>query len=144
MNATENEPAQENSELEKSSIGESGHTREQTQKFVVVGEPAAPGRRRGRATQQVLIERKFQRRNNVNTLDGLIREHARLLVLVRNGEIALDRGEVLGRGYGRHRELLSARDEIKTLQTLKEQLQVLVDEKTGQRLIDDAQRERRK
>ena len=69
-----------------------------------------------------VLERKFKRRNNINSLPGLIREHARLIALMRSNEIALDRAEVMSRAYGRHREMVTALEERTLLETMQRQL----------------------
>jgi hypothetical protein len=87
----------------------------------------------------VLIERKFQRRNNITNLPGLIREHARLIALIRNGEIPLDRGEILSRAMGRHKEMVTALEERNQLKAIVEQLRALRGDSSPQLMIDESQ-----
>jgi hypothetical protein len=115
-------------------------TRTQTDNSAVVEEmaPEKPGRKAKPATG-TLVERQFQRRNNINSLPGLIREHARLIALMRSGEIALDRAEVMSRAYSRHREMVTALEQRTMLTAIQEQLDALRGQPSQQRLIDDAQ-----
>jgi hypothetical protein len=86
----------------------------------------------------VLVERKFQRRNNITNLPGLIREHARLIALIRNGEIPLDRGEILSRAMGRHKEMVTALEERNQLKAIVEQLRALRGDPSPQLMIDES------
>jgi hypothetical protein len=71
------------------------------------------------------VERQFQRRNNINSLPGLIREHARLIALMRSGEISLDKAEVMSRAYSRHREMVSALEQRTQLEAIQKQLEAV-------------------
>jgi hypothetical protein len=139
MNTQNTETAKPISEMENGTIGESVITRTDDQNSSVVGESAEPkaaGRRN--PVKGTLIERKFQRRNNINSLPGLIREHARLIALIRAGEIALDRGEVLSRAYGRHKEMVSALEQRNELAKIREELRAIRGDPSQQFLIDEA------
>jgi hypothetical protein len=113
--------------------------RTQTENSSQVAEPAAaPAAGRRNPAQGVLIERQFQRRNNINSLPGLIREHARLIALMRSGEISLDKGEILSRAYARHKEMVSALEQRTQLAAIEQQLKALRGEPPQQLLIDEA------
>jgi hypothetical protein len=127
MNTTNAETGHENSEMENRQEGEI--LTEPTQNLnsgVVGGSPPTRGRKvTVKAKGGELVERQFQRRNNINSLPGLIREHARLIQLIRNGEIPLDRGEVLSRAYGRHKEMVTALEQRTQLAAIHAQLEAL-------------------
>lgn len=109
--------------------GKTLRPRERSQNSSVVATPVAG-----------VLERKFKRRNNINSLPGLIREHARHIQLMRNGEMPLDRGEVLSRAYGRHKEMVTALEERNQLKAIVEQLRALRGDPSPQMLIDESQR----
>jgi hypothetical protein len=111
------------------------HTDDQV--FTVIGEPARPGKRK--PVSGTLVERQFQRRNNINSLPGLIREHARLIAQTRNGEISLEKAEVLSRQYARHKEMVNALEQRTQLAAIEEQLRALRGNPSQQLLIDEAQ-----
>jgi hypothetical protein len=142
MSTTNREAAKPISELETGPMGETVITREQTANSSQVAEPAAAkaaGRRNpGKPANGTLVERQFQRRNNINSLPGLIREHARLIALMRTGEISLDKAEVMSRAYSRHREMVSALEQRTQLEAIQQQLAALRGEPSGQFLIDEA------
>jgi hypothetical protein len=132
MNTTNGQEPKAVNQLENGMEAKTIHPHASDQDSSVVGDsaprPARP--RRGRpVTVKVkggeLIERQFQRRNNINSLPGLIREHARLIQLIRNGEIALDRGEMLSRAYGRHKEMVTALEQRTALAAIQAQLEAL-------------------
>jgi hypothetical protein len=138
MSTTNAETGNQNSEMENGPVGETIPSRTDDQDSTVVGESSA--RPSGRKpVSGALIERQFQRRNNINSLPGLIREHARLIALMRNGEIALDRAEVLSRAYGRHKEMVTALEQRTQLAAIQEQLRALRGDPPAQLLIDEAQ-----
>jgi hypothetical protein len=141
MNTRNAQMVSENSDMENRQEGETMATRTNDQNSGVVGAP--PKRSRGgkvtvKAKGGELIERQFQRRNNINSLPGLIREHARLIQMIRNGEIPLDRGEVLSRAYGRHKEMVTALEQRTQLAAIQEQLKALRGDPSAQLLIDEA------
>ena len=115
-------------------------TREQTENSSRVAEPvpAKAASRRNPPPNGTLVERQFQRRNNINGLPGLIREHARLIALMRSGEISLDKAEVMSRAYSRHREMVSALEQRTQLEAIQQQLAALRGEPSQQFLIDEA------
>jgi hypothetical protein len=127
MNTTNAEPGHQNSEMENGYMGETRKTPTQDPNSGVVGE--SPPKRGRKVTVKAkggeLVERQFQRRNNINSLPGLIREHARLIQLIRNGEIPIDKGEVLSRAYGRHKEMVSALEQRTQLAAIQKQLESL-------------------
>lgn len=137
MNTLNQNQPSEIKEMENGSIGETIPSRDADQNSSVVGDSAARPSR-GKPASGTLIERKFQRRNNINSLPGLIREHARLIALIRAGEITLDRGEVLSRAYGRHKEMVSALETRTELAAIREQLKAIRLGPSSQMLIDDA------
>ncbi|MEA3196288.1 MAG: hypothetical protein QOF32_340 [Gammaproteobacteria bacterium] len=125
MNTTNGETGSENSEIASRQVGETMQPHTHGQYSSMVGESPPPKRGRKvtvKANGGELIERQFQRRNNINILPGLIREHARLIQLIRNGEIPLDRGEVLSRAYGRHKEMVTALEQRTQLEAIRQQL----------------------
>jgi gas vesicle protein len=85
-----------------------------------------------------LVDRKKKRRNNINSLPGLIREHARLILMTLNGEIALEKAEVLSRQYSRHKEMVTALEQRTQLAGILEQLQALRGDPSPQLMIDEA------
>jgi len=138
MNTTNTEAPKPINEVENAPIGETIPARTDDLNSCVVGESPAARTSGGRkSVSGTLIERKFQRRNNINSLPGLIREHARLIALIRSGEIALDRGEVLSRAYGRHKEMVSALETRTELAKIREQLQALRVGPNSQMMIDE-------
>jgi len=127
MSTTNGKVAQPVSELENGMMGEAQQTPAHDQNPPVVGD--LPPQRGRKVTVKVkggeLVERQFQRRNNINSLPGLIREHARLIQLIRNGDIPLDRGEVLSRAYGRHKEMVTALEQRTQLAAIQKQLEAM-------------------
>jgi gas vesicle protein len=83
------------------------------------------------------VDRIKKRRNNINSLPGLIREHARLILQTRNREIPLEMAEVLSRQYSRHKEMVSALEQRTLLAAIQEQLQALRGNPSQQLLIDE-------
>ena len=78
-----------------------------------------------------LQQRKWRRRNDISTLHGLIREHSRLIGAIQNGRIDLSKGEVLSRAYGRHREMVHAREEVQNLEVLAERLKTIIEARSS-------------
>jgi len=132
--------------MESQPVGETVVTREQSQNSTVVGEPAnakaAKPARKPKEVNGTLVERQFKRRNNINSLPGLIREHARHIALMRTGEMPLDRGEVLSRAYARHKEMVSALEQRTQLAAIEQQLAALRGQPSQQLLIDEARAKR--
>jgi len=77
-----------------------------------------------------VLERRWRRKNNISTLDGLMREHARLIKQMHGNKISLEKGEILSRAYGRHREIVAALEQLEGLKTLQAQLEALRGEPT--------------
>ena len=100
-------------------------TREQTSNSGVVGElsaaPASPPRKALRG----IVERRWRRKNDINSLHGLIREHSRVIAAMHSGRIPLEKGEVLSRAYARHREMVSAYEQQSQLAAIQAQLEAL-------------------
>lgn len=72
-----------------------------------------------------VLERPWRRKNNINSLDGLMREHGRLIRSMHAGKISLEKGEILSRAYGRHKEIVQALQQIAQLESLHAQLAAL-------------------
>jgi hypothetical protein len=72
-----------------------------------------------------VLERPWRRKNNISTLDGLMREHARLIKQMHGNKISLEKGEILSRAYGRHREIVAALEQLEELKALHAQLAAL-------------------
>ena len=64
-------------------------------------------------------------------MDGLIREHSRIIGAIQNGRIDLSTGEVLSRAYGRHREMVHSREEVQNLQVLAERLKAIIEDRSA-------------
>jgi len=115
---------------------------EQIDNSAVVGDStAAPAAVRSRRVKQIL-ERRWRRKNDINTLHGLIREHSRVIAAMHSGRIPLEKGEVLSRAYGRHLTMVHAHEEITHLVTIRDKLAALRGEPSAQQLIDDDAKER--
>jgi hypothetical protein len=100
------------------------------------GEVGGPTRRP--AALKGILERRWRRKNNINSLAGLIREHSRVIAAMHNGRLSLDKGEVLSRAYGRHREMVTALEQQTLLADIQRQLAELRGEPSAQSLVDDA------
>jgi hypothetical protein len=113
-------------------------TRTHDQNSTVMAEPAAaqPAGRRNPLKQ--VFERRWRRKNDINSLAGLIREHSRVIAAMHSGRLSLDKGDVLSRAYGRHREMVSALEQRTLLTDIQAQLAALRGEPSGQFLIDAA------
>ncbi len=92
----------------------------------VVGDaaPAAEAPAAARPLEGV-VERRWRRRRDLNSIDGVVREHARLIAAMHNNRVPLERGEILSRAYARHREMVAARDQIAALERIQTQLEDL-------------------
>lgn len=140
MSTQHQEAMQTINDLKTGPMAEKVITREQTENSSQVAEPG-PAKAAGKRNPAngTLVERQFQRRNNINSLPGLIREHARLIALMRSGEISLDKAEVMSRAYSRHREMVTALEQRTMLTSIQEQLAALRGQPSQQFLIDEAQ-----
>lgn len=134
MSTKKERAASQIKDLEVDDSGKSAAANEHDSNSSEVG-GSAPAKAK-RVALKGMEARKFQRHNNINGLDGLIREHARLIALIRNGEIALDRGEVLSRAYGRHKDMVTAREQRTELSQMLEALQRIADERRTVLTID--------
>ena len=99
-------------------------TRTQGAEFLPVRRPGRP-----RLTPAQLAEarqrRAEQRKADLLTLPGLVREHARLLRRMHAQAFDLARVEILSRAFLRQRELVTAMEEIERLRSIQEQLERL-------------------
>ena len=132
MTRPKKDGAKKISEIETGQDGESLRPQEHAQNSGVVGDVPRPKALRG------VLERKWRRKNDINSLPGLIREHSRLISAMHNGRIRLDLGEVLSRAYSRHREMVSALEQRQQLAAITEQLKALRGEPSAQLMIDEA------
>lgn len=85
-----------------------------------------------------ILERRWRRKNNINSLAGLIREHARVIAAMHSGRIPMDKADTLSRAYGRHREMVTALEQQSQLDAIQQQLAAIRGEPSGQLLIDEA------
>lgn len=92
---------------------------------------------RVRPAARGVLERKWRRRRDISSLDGLIREHGRLISNLHNGKIALEKGEVLSRAYARHREMVAALEQNQYLQKIQAQLAELGAQGSIPRLVTE-------
>ena len=83
------------------------------------------GTKRARPAVKGVLERAWRRRNDINSLPGLIREHGRLIAAMHTGRMGLDTGEILSRAYARHREMVTALEQNTYLQTIQAQLEAI-------------------
>ncbi|MGA2190544.1 MAG: hypothetical protein ABSH33_18645 [Steroidobacteraceae bacterium] len=131
MNTTNGQAATPINEFDSRPVGETTVPRTQDLNSAVVGEVVKPLASAAPAPAvHGVLERRFKRRNNINGLAGLIREHARLIALMRNNEIALDRGEVLSRAMARHKEMVVSLEQSEQLKDIQSQLAALRGEST--------------
>ena len=70
-----------------------------------------------------LLARRWRRRRDISCVDGLIREHGRLIAKIENDRVSLAKAEVLSRAYGRHREMVAAKEEIDYLRDVAERFE---------------------
>jgi hypothetical protein len=106
-------------------VGETLVSPEQTSDSSVVGAPADVPASRARKAVRGVLERRWRRKNNINTLHGLIREHSRVIAAMHSGRIQLEKGEVLSRAYARHREMVTAYEQQSQLAAIQAQLEAL-------------------
>jgi hypothetical protein len=113
-------------------------TRTHDQDSTVMAEPAAaqPAGRRNPLKQ--VFERRWRRKNDINSLAGLIREHSRVIAAMHSGRLSLDKGDVLSRAYGRHHLMVTALEHNTLLMDIQAQLAALRGQPSGQFLIDEA------
>jgi hypothetical protein len=143
MSTQNAEAAKPINEMKMEEEVKSSHPHTQGQDSGQVGKPAAAKpARKPKEVNGTLVERQFKRRNNINSLPGLIREHARHIALMRTGEMPLDRGEVLSRAYARHKEMVSALEQRTQLAAIEQQLAALRGQPSQQLLIDEARAKR--
>jgi hypothetical protein len=83
---------------------------------------AAPAARR---LEGQFLERRRRRRLDLKTIDGTLRESARLYRAMAQGELSLAAGDVMSRVLGRHGELLSALEQQELLMELNQKLEAL-------------------
>jgi len=107
------------------SIGETVLPPTQTSNSGVVGEPSAAPASPPRKALRGVLERRWRRKNDINSLHGLIREHSRVIAAMHSGRIPLEKGEVLSRAYARHREMVSAYEQQSQLAAIQAQLEAL-------------------
>ncbi len=72
-----------------------------------------------------VLERRWRRKRDINSLDGLMREHARLIAAMHNNRVDLAKAEVISRAYGRHREMVTALEQREQIAALQRQLEDL-------------------
>lgn len=111
------------------SIGETVLPHTQTSNSPVVGEPSAAPASPPRKALRGVLERRWRRKNDINSLHGLIREHSRVIAAMHSGRIPLEKGEVLSRAYARHREMVSAYEQQSQLAAIQAQLEALRSER---------------
>jgi|ERR1700733_1926082 len=125
------EAAKEISDLENGPEAETLSAHTQDQNSAVLGAVKRPAALRG------ILERRWRRKNDINSLAGLIREHARVIAAMHNGRIPIDKADILSRAYGRHREMVTALEQQSQLDAIQQQLAALRGEPSGQLLIDE-------
>lgn len=116
---------QENNELENQPIGESALPHAPTDNSPVIGAPDRASPLTG------VLERRWRRNNNRNELNGLIRDHNRLITAAHNGRLSLEKAEVLSRMYGRHREMVTAAKQMEHYAAIRQRLEEISAERLG-------------
>lgn len=124
-------------DVENRRVGETIPERTSDLNSGVVGEPGEAPASPPRKALRGILERRWRRKNDIGTLHGLCREHARLIAAMHNGRITLEKGEVLSRAYSRHREMVSALEQRTQLAALQEQLEAITGKSSTLRLIND-------
>jgi hypothetical protein len=78
-----------------------------------------------RKREQVFLkgeDRKRRRRLDLRTLNGTLRESARVYRELAEGKISLEHAEVRSRVLGRHRDILAALKQSEQLEAIQQQL----------------------
>jgi hypothetical protein len=86
---------------------------------------ANPDRKIPTPLQGELLKRRYKRRVDLRSLEGCLRESARVYRDLCDGLIGLETAEVKSRIIGRHRDILGDKDRKKQLADLVEQLREL-------------------
>lgn len=107
-------------ELDEKVCAGSAQKQERVEKNAHAGKPNA--RKTGRPTQNSQLPIPWRRRNDTSSLQGLIREHGRLLSWMHQGKIGLDAGESLSRTYIRQHDLVSKLEYITYIAGIEERL----------------------
>lgn len=84
--------------------------------------PIAPRTRVAEFSKQVpadIVERRWRRKSDLATLDGLAREHARLIARIHGNAIPLQKAEVLSRAYSRQRDIVSELERRRLLEAIR-------------------------
>ena len=74
------------------------------------------------APSKPVTERRWRRKNDITTLHGLAREHARLIAAMHSGRMPLEDGDIMSRTYGRQRELVATNELKESVAQLAQQL----------------------
>jgi hypothetical protein len=106
-------------ELDSGTVGETSTSHAPESEFLPKG---ARKPRRPATLAEKVAGRRWRRRNDISTLDGLIREHGKVISAIHSGKLPLEKGEILSRAYGRHREMVAALEQRQQLQSIQEQL----------------------
>jgi hypothetical protein len=94
-----------------------------------------------RKREQVFLkgaDRKRRRRLDLRTLNGTLRESARVYRELAEGKISLEHAEVRSRVLGRHRDILAALKQSEQLEAIQQQLAALRGEPSQQFLNDES------
>jgi hypothetical protein len=118
--------ANEISELANGQEAEAIPSRTAAPNSLVIREPVAKGQK----PPSSAANRRWRRKNDITTADGLAREHARLIAAMHCGRVALEDGDILSRTYGRQRDIIATSEIKRSIDNLAQQIADIKNERS--------------